>query len=136
MPPSKEDTPRAVRWILPLGDSLALALVVVYGFASHQEVEAVFTARFLATYLPFLAAWLLSAAVFGALNPARAGDARQLWRPAVAGLVSAPIGALLRSAWLGTPPVPTFIAVMTVMLLIGLGLWRVALFAVLRLRGR
>jgi hypothetical protein len=123
-------------WVLPLGDALALAVVTASGFAWHQEVEAVLATRFLATYLPFLAAWLAAAGLLGALHPARAAEARHLWRPAAAMVVAAPVGALLRSAWLGTPPVPVFVVVMGAMSLTGIGLWRLALMAFLRLRRR
>jgi hypothetical protein len=51
-------------------------------------------------------------------------------------VVAAPVGALLRSAWLGTPPVPVFVVVMGTMSLTGIGLWRLALMAFLRLRRR
>jgi hypothetical protein len=46
-------------------------------------------------------------------------------------LVATPIAAVLRSGWLGTPPVPIFVAVMAGVSLVGLGLWRTA-YALLR----
>ena len=105
---------------------MSLAVITAFGFAIHQEFEAVGSSRFLATYLPFLAAWLVTAAGLGALDPHRADDPRQLWRPAVAVLVATPIAAVLRSAWLGTPPVTVFIVVMAGVSLVGMGLWRTA----------
>jgi hypothetical protein len=112
------------RRLLVLGDVLTLALLTVAGFAFHQELEAVGSSRFLATYLPFLAAWLASAGILRALDPQRAIEPRQIWRPCAAALIAAPLGAILRAAWLGTPPVPVFVAVMGLMTLLGLALWR------------
>jgi asparagine N-glycosylation enzyme membrane subunit Stt3 len=122
------------RWILVLGDAASLAVITAFGFAIHQEFEAVRSSRFLATYLSFLAAWLVTAAGLGALDPDRADDPRQLWRPAVAVLVATPIAAVLRSAWLGTPPVAVFILVMAAVSLVSLGLWRTAHLLVRRRR--
>lgn len=116
--------PHPGRWILVLGDAVSLALITAFGFAFHQEVEAVGSTRFLATYLPLLAAWLVTAGGLGALDPDRADDLRQMWRPAVALLVAMPIAAVLRSAWLGTPPVPVFILVMGGVSLLALAAWR------------
>jgi len=114
------------RWLLVGGDAACLAFVTGLGFAWHQEVEAVASTRFLATFLPFLAAWLLTAGGLGALEPERAADARQLWRPVVAVLVATPIGAALRSLWLGTTPMPVFIVVIGGVSLLALGAWRTA----------
>lgn len=123
------------RGVLALGDALTLALLTIAGFAFHQELEAVGSSRFLATYLPLLAAWLASAGILGALDPQRAVEPRQMWRPCVAALIAAPLGAVLRAAWLGTPPVPVFIAVMSLMTLLGLALWR-GMYLLLRGRRR
>jgi asparagine N-glycosylation enzyme membrane subunit Stt3 len=112
------------RWILILGDATCLAFVTVLGFATHQEVEAIASTRFLATYLPLLAAWCAAAAGLAAFDLDRAADPRQLWRPAVAVVVATPIAAVLRSAWLGTPPVAVFIVVLAGVSLIGIGVWR------------
>jgi hypothetical protein len=114
------------RWILVLGDAASLAVVTAFGFAFHQEFEAVGSSRFLATYFPLLAAWLVTAGGLGALDPDRADDPRQQWRPAVAVLLATPIAAVLRSAWLGTPPVTVFIVVMAGVSLVSLGVWRTA----------
>ena len=109
-----------------LGDALCLALVTALGFATHQELAAVGETRFLTTFLPLLAGWSLTAGGLGAFDPNRAADPRQLWRPAVAVVVATPIAAVLRSAWLGTPPLAVFIAVMAGAILVGIGLWRAA----------
>jgi hypothetical protein len=112
------------RWILILGDAACLAFVTVLGFATHQELDAVGSTRFLATYLPLLAAWCVTAGGLAAFDPRLAADPRQLWRPAVAVMVAMPVAAVLRSAWLGTPPVAVFIVVMAGVSLVGIGVWR------------
>ena len=126
--------PLGGRWLLPFGDAVIYALLTVFGFAFHQEIEAAASGRFLATYLPFLGAWFAAAGALGALDPERAVDPRQLWRPVVAVLVATPIAAVLRSAWLGTPPVTVFIVVMAGVSLVGLGVWRTAYLLVRRRR--
>jgi hypothetical protein len=131
-----ESAPGLSRWSLIVGDALALAVVVAIGFATHREAEAVLSTRYLATYLPFLAAWLAAAAAFGALRPERAAEPRHLWRPAAAALVAAPVGAWLRGLLLGSPVLPIFVAVMAAMMLLALGLWRTALLVALRSRSR
>ena len=104
---------------------MCLGLITALGFGLHQEIEAVASIRFLATYLPVLVVWMVTAGGLGALDPIRAADPRQWWRPGLAVLVTAPIAAVLRSAWLGTPPVTVFVAVMAGMTMIGLGSWRI-----------
>jgi hypothetical protein len=122
------------RWFVLLGDAACLALATVIGFASHQEMEAVASARFLATYLPLVLIWLVAAGGLGALEPARARAASQLWRPLVAALVATPVAAILRSLWLGTPPVTLFVGVFTTAVLVGIGIWRAGLTLLLHRR--
>jgi hypothetical protein len=118
---------RSPSWrTLIVGDVLVLSAIAVLGFATHRELQAVGSARFLATLLPLVGAWLVTAGGLGALDPARAIDPRQLWRPAVAVLVATPIAAVLRSAWLGTPPVLIFLFVIGAVSLLGIGAWRLA----------
>lgn len=113
-------------WPLVAGDALTLTAIAVLGFATHREVEAVGSPRFLATLLPLLGAWFLAAWGLGAMDPLRASDVRQLWRPAAAVLVATPVAAVFRSVWLGTPPVLPFILVIGGVSLLGIGVWRSA----------
>ena len=112
--------------MLVLGDALVLSAIAVLGFATHRELPAVASVRFLAMVLPLVGAWLVTAAGVGALEPERAVDPRQLWRPALAVLVATPIAAVLRSLWLGTPPLPIFVFVIGAVSLLGIGAWRIA----------
>jgi hypothetical protein len=83
MDPLPVQPPLGGRWLLPFGDAVI---------------------RFLATYLLFLGAWFVAAGALGALDPERAGDPRQVWRPAVGALLAAPLGAVLRGAWRFSAP--------------------------------
>jgi len=111
------------RPVLILGDALAYLVVVLAGFVTHREIEAL-PHRLWATYLPFLAAWLSAAGAIGALDPHRAADPRQLWRVAAAALLAAPLAAVLRGALLGTLVVPLFVAVMAGVSLLAVLGWR------------
>jgi asparagine N-glycosylation enzyme membrane subunit Stt3 len=121
--------------VLIAGDAFALLVVSALGFATHDEIRAESLDRFPATYLPFLAAWILAALATGALNPRLSAEARQLWRPLAAAVLAAPLGAVLRGAWLGSPVLPIFVAVMTLATTAGYLAWRCLLLA-LRARNR
>lgn len=114
---------------LILGDSLAILLVVLFGFAFHQTEAA---ARIQFTLLPFFAAWLLVAATLR-LFSASTLQLAQLWRVPLALLIAAPLGGWLRSAWLATPMVPVFVLLLGLALAIALLAWR-AVYIILTLK--
>jgi len=109
--------------ILVAGDLLVLALVTAYGFASHNELGSAGW-RMLTTFLPLCAGWLAAGLPLGALNPERAGDLRQLWRPFWAMILAGPLAAWLRGVWLGTPVQPVFVVVLGGVSALALLLWR------------
>jgi len=132
---------RAPLWPLILGDALAYLAVTLAGFATHGELAAP-PARFMATYLPFLAAWLFAAGAVGALDDRRAAQPRplsrqnagRLWRVAAAALLAAPLGAVVRGSVLGTPVLPIFVGVMAGVSLVTLLGWRAAYLLLRRRR--
>lgn len=113
-----------VPWLLIGGDALTIAIVTAAGFATHGLLETASNERLLATFLPFLFAWCVAAAAVGGFDPTRAEAPRQLWRPAIAALLAAPLGAVLRGAWLGAPVLPLFAGIMAATMTVAMLLWR------------
>lgn len=109
--------------VLLAGDLLTLAMVTIYGFASHGEVETA-GARMLTTFLPLLISWLLVAPFLGVYDPRRAADWRQLWRPFWAMIVAAPLAAWMRGMLLNRPIIPIFVVVIGGVSATGLLIWR------------
>jgi hypothetical protein len=117
---------------LLLGDTVVLALVTIYGFASHELLSSA-GLRMLTTFLPLLIAWILVAPHLQAFDMERAGQTRHLWRPFWAMVLAAPLAAWLRGLWLGTPIIPVFVAVVGGISALALLVWR-GLYLVLRRR--
>lgn len=109
-------------WLLA-GDLIVLALVTVFGFASHDELSAGIS-RYLATFIPLLIAWLLTAPFLGAYDADKVMEARQLWRPFWAMVLAGPMMGLLRGLLLGTVVVPAFVIVVGGISAIALLAWR------------
>ncbi len=93
-----------------IGDTLILALVTVIGAAQHNTLGSGM-GHLLATFVPMLIAWLLTAPFLGAFDLQKMGNASQLWRPFWAMILAAPLGTLLRGLWLGRPIDPIFVIV-------------------------
>jgi hypothetical protein len=109
---------------LLLGDTLTYAFVTLLGFATHGLLTISPAWRFLATFLPFLGAWILAALAVGAFDTTVFTSPRQLWRPAIAALLAAPLGAVVRGAWLGAPVLPIFVLIMGVVSIAAILAWR------------
>jgi len=106
-----------------MGDLLVLALVTLLGFATHGELSTA-GPRMLSTFIPLCVAWGLVAPWLGLFTPAIAQDARQLWRPALAAVLAAPLAGWLRGFWLNAPILPVFILVIAAIMALSLVLWR------------
>jgi hypothetical protein len=109
--PARAWTP-ADRLMLLACDMAAYALATLAGFAWHGELVSPPTTRVLATFIPFFAAWLVTAPWLKTYDLEVVSQPRQVWRAPLAALYAAPLGAILRAAWLGTPALPVFAAVM------------------------
>lgn len=110
--------------ILILGDTLAIAVVTVIGFATHNEADLSFLPRMLAAFIPVTVSWFLLAPWFGLFQPAVTSDFKQLWRPVLAMTFAAPLAALLRGLWLNAPIIPVFGLVLASTSALGMLLWR------------
>ena len=102
------------------GDAIVVFVVAVIGFLSHNESPLALVNRFLASWFPFTAAWVLAAYGLGLYQPGRFSLARIL----LAAVLAAPFGAVLRGLWLGTVVQTTFVLVMAGVLGLGMILWR------------
>jgi hypothetical protein len=109
--------------ILAAGDLLTIALVTIYGFASHNELSAGAT-RMLTTFLPLTIAWLAAAPFLGAYDRQRAMEVRQLWRPFWVMLLAAPLAAWLRGVWLNAPILPLFVFILGGVSALAILIWR------------
>ncbi|MFM8322851.1 MAG: DUF3054 domain-containing protein [Chloroflexota bacterium] len=117
-------------WLIA-GDLLAIALVTLFGFATHGELGSAGT-RMLTTFVPLCLGWMAAAPALGLFNRAAAGDPRQLWRPLWAMLLGGPLAAWLRAAWLGAAVLPVFVFVLSGVGALGLLAWRALALIFLR----
>ena len=109
-------------WLL-IGDIFTLALVTIFGFASHNELGSA-GARMLTTFIPLVVAWLLISPWLGVFNPAYATNPRQLWRPFWAMVLAGPMATWIRSVWLQSPVFPLFVVVLGGVSALALLVWR------------
>jgi hypothetical protein len=114
------------------GDLLAYLLATVLGFASHRELGVAALGRMAATWIPFSAAWFAIAPWLRLFDPARLRGGPHLSRVVLAALIAAPIGAWLRSLWLGSNVVAIFVLVMAAATTALMLLWRGLLGIVVR----
>lgn len=112
----------ALIW-LAIGDLIALLLLTVVGFASHQELQSAGW-RLLTTFLPLCAAWLMSAPILGLYRQEVYSSPNQLWKPIWGMLLAGPLAALLRGLWLSRPVQPVFALVLTAFGMLSIFLWR------------
>ncbi len=122
------------RWLF-VGDVAVYIVATVLGFAGHEELALAAWGRFLATLVSFTLAWfLISPWIVGGVDPNGRGSAR-LWRPALAALYAAPLGAWLRGIWLGAPIQVVFVAVMGAVTAALMVLWRAGVLPLIGRRG-
>lgn len=110
--------------ILAAGDTLAIAIVTLIGFATHGESGLAVVPRMLATFVPLTFSWFLAAWLLGLFNLETTADPHQLWRPLAAMLFGGPLAALLRAFWLNSVVIPLFGLVLTGSAALGMLVWR------------
>ena len=117
--------PALRRFSIPLvaGDLLAIFALSLIGFFFHNDE---FSWRWLATFVPACAAWGLIAPWIGVYQADHAARPLQVWRPALAGFLSAPLAAWLRGLWLNAAISPVFVLVLALTTAAGMALWRLA----------
>lgn len=109
---------------LILGDTIALAIITVLGFASHGEAETAYIPRMFTTLIPLVISWFLIAPWMGLFNPQLIDNGKQLWRPPLATLLASPMTAILRASMLKTVALPLFTLVLGVSAAVGMFVWR------------
>jgi hypothetical protein len=112
------------RYILILGDLLALGIITFIGFTTHGEIGLSYLPRMAASFFPVTAAWFLLAPWFGLFRNDIVQNARQLWRPMLVMLFAGPLAALLRGSMLDSPVIPVFVVVLSLTSALGLIVWR------------
>lgn len=116
------------KYILILGDLLAIAIVNLIGFASHGEANLSFLPRMAAVFFPLALAWFLLAPALGLFQQEITFNPQQLWRPALAALFAAPFATVLRGFILNSPVIPLFPAILAGTFALGIVLWRALYF--------
>ncbi len=117
------------KYILILGDLLAIVLVTVIGFATHGEVGAGLPspdvlARMAALFFPLVVTWFLLAPALGLFQTETTASPKQLWRPVWAGLFAGPLAVVLRGFILNAPILPIFAAILAGVFALGMVIWR------------
>lgn len=116
------------KYILILGDILAIAIVTVIGFVTHRETSLTFLPRMAALFFPLVVCWFLLAPALGLFHQDRIISPRQLWRPVWAGLFAGPLAVVLRGFLLNAPIIPIFAAVLAGTFALGMLIWRALFF--------
>ena len=122
------------KYILILGDVLALLIVTLTGFATHGETGLSFLPRLAAAFIPLATAWFLLAARFGLFTPTQPPPNSRIWgrcpvgTVGVAMLFAAPLAVVLRGLILNAPIIPIFAAVLSVTSALGMMVWRTLYF--------
>jgi hypothetical protein len=111
-------------YLLILGDILALFVITLIGFGTHNELIQFPVERILATFLPLLAGWFLIAPWLGLFKPEITSNPRQLWRPVLATLLAAPLTGLLRAVMLNSVVIPLFVLILGGSAALGMLVWR------------
>ncbi len=120
------------RSALVFGDILAILLITLIGFATHGELNTSFTARMSAVFFPLVIAWFLLAPWFGLFQQEITSNPKQLWRPALAMIFTAPLAALLRAIILNSAVLPIFAIILGGTSVLGIIIWRAIYFLSIR----
>jgi hypothetical protein len=113
-------------FLLLTGDLLALLLVTLFGFQTHETLGTAGW-RIFSTFIPLCVAWGLIGYPVGVFRLADASNPRRLWLPVWGMVLAAPMAGWLRGLWLQQPVIPIFVIVIGGFSAVGLLLWR-ALF--------
>ena len=115
---------RMKKYILVLGDIIAIALITFLGFASHGEAEVSFLPRMGAAFFPLIISWFILAPALGLFQEQTVIITKQLWRPVLAMMFVAPFAAVLRGLILNAPIIPIFAVVLSATSAFGILVWR------------
>lgn len=111
------------RFVLIAGDIITLAIVTVFGFASHGTAGTA-GSRMLTTFIPLVVAWFLVAPFLQVYDNQISLDGRQLWRPLWAMILASPMAAWLRGLMLSSPILPVFVIILGGVSVVAILVWR------------
>jgi len=106
------------------GDILALLVTTLIGFATHNELKPEFFQRMVAAIVPLTIAWFLLAPWFGLFQPEIISNPKQLWRPVLAMIFTAPLAVVFRGLILNSAILPIFAIVFGATSALGMVIWR------------
>jgi hypothetical protein len=112
------------KYILILGDVLAIAIITIIGFATHGETDLSFLPRMAVLFFPLVVSWFLLAPALGLFQRDLIIHPKQLWRPVWAGLFAGPLAVVGRGFLLNAPILPLFAAIMAAVFALGMAVWR------------
>jgi hypothetical protein len=97
---------------LILGDILAIAIVTIIGFISHDEFDFPNISRMGTTFFPLLLSWFIAATWLDLFDERIVSNPQLFWRILVAMLLAAPLAGILRAALLHTVAQPLFVFIL------------------------
>lgn len=110
--------------ILIAGDTAAFVVLVVIGFATHDELSLAFLPRMAAAFLPTGLGWFLLAPWFGLFDETVVSRPKTLLRIPLVFVFVAPFAVILRSVWLGESVSALFTLVLAATNSFGMMVWR------------
>jgi len=121
--------------ILVIGDSLAITMTTLIGFATHGELKSEFLVRMVAAIVPLIFTWFLLAPWFGLFQLEITSNPKQLWRPVLAMIFAAPLAVVFRGLILNSAILPIFAIVLGATSALGMVIWRTLYFLLNRKKG-
>lgn len=110
-------------------------VATLVGFVSHDELTLAVWGRFLATFVSFAIAWFLISPWIIRRGVVEDRGRVRVWRPALAAIYAAPLGAWLRGLWIGEPIQVIFVAVMGVVTAVLMAIWRAGVVSLINRTG-
>jgi hypothetical protein len=110
--------------ILIIGDTLAIALLILIGFASHQEMNKSFLPRMGAAFFPVVISWFVIAPWFGLFQEDHLLKMPSHRRIALAAFYASTMAAFLRGLILQSDIPPVFILALGGSAALGMNVWR------------
>ena len=120
-------------WIVCAGDTLAIAILILIGFATHGETGLSFLPRMSALFFPLVISWFILAPWLGLFQHEIVSDPKQLWRPALSMLFASSLAIVLRGLILNAPILPIFAVVFGTVTALGMVLWRMIWYWIVKL---
>lgn len=115
---------------LLIGDFTAFFIITLIGFFNHQSSLSI--GRFLVTFLPLCAAWLISAPWFGLFERDQINKIPVWWRVVWAVVLSTPLALFVRSLLLNGSVQVTFTLVMISTSIVAILVGRLILFFIFK----